>query len=313
MHTQNSTEKSAADRPANEIRPGIEDKFYYVIADGCINCGACAKACPAGAITAEGAKRHIDPAVCIDCGTCSAVCPTGAAHSLPVIRKSMDIAKIDPTKLYFNPGCALSLYMPELPDPMLRLLGGKFPEIRMHNICCRHDPKLEAGAVIVNNCAGCDRRFRSLYPGINTISYWEVLDSIENLALPDHSGLTVSIHDSCGYRHKPQVHRAIRNLLKKMNIEILESPFSGTSSVCCGDNFYGLVPNAQVEQRIQMRAKQMPCEDVVVYCIGCVRAMTAGGKKVHYLPELLFQKDTAPMEDSLDTYHFRLLTYIENH
>lgn len=114
--------------------------------------------------------------------------------------------------------------------------------MKFHNICCRHDPGLGAGSTIINNCAGCDRRFRSLYEGINTISYWEVLDSIPDLTLPDHNGLRASIHDSCGHRHKPQVHRAIRSLLTKMNIEIVEVPFSGTKSVCCGDNFYGAVP-----------------------------------------------------------------------
>lgn len=163
------------------------------------------------------------------------------------------------------------------------------------------------------NYAGCDRRFRSLYPGINTISIWEVLDGIEGLALPDHSGLTVSVHDSCGYRHKPQVHAAIRSLLRKMHIEIVEAEFSGTKSVCCGDNFYGYVPNEQVEARIRERAEQFPCENVVVTCIGCVRAMTSGGKTPLYLPDLLLGRASEAMPDTLDEYHGRLSAYIETH
>lgn len=185
--------------------------------------------------------------------------------------------------------------------------------VQFHNNCCRHDPKLEAGSVIINNCEGCDRRFRSLYEGISTISYWEVIDGIKGLPLPDHSGLTVSIHDSCGYRHKPQVHRAIRSLLQKMNIKIVEAEFCGTESVCCGDNFYGHVPNEQVEERIRMRAEQFPCQDVVVYCIGCVRAMTAGGKTPRYLPDLLFDRTAEAMSDILDEYHTKLVEYIERH
>ena len=113
---------------------------------------------------------------------------------------------------------------------------------------CRHDPCLPAGSVIINNCAGCDRRFRKLYEGISTITYWEV-------------------HDSCSFRCKPQVHEAIRSLLRKMNVTVVESEFSREKSICCGDNLYGHVPEAEVERFQKMRAAQMPCGDVVVTCI----------------------------------------------
>ena len=210
-------------------------------------------------------------------------------------------------------GCALSLYKPDVPEKMLKLLQEHLVNVELHSICCRHDPSLEPGSTIINNCAGCDRRFRSLYEGIYTISYWEVIDSIPDLPLPDYRGLKVSIHDSCGYRHKPQVHKAIRSLLAKMNIEIEETQFSGMESVCCGDNFYGTVPNEQVEERIRMRTEQFPCDDIVVYCIGCVRAMISGGKTPHYLPDLLLNRVGEPMLDTLDEYHSRLAEYIQKH
>lgn len=301
------------DIPAGPIEVGREDRFYYEIADACVMCGACEQACPVHAITHGQGKYQIAPGICIDCGTCSAVCPAGAARRTPYIRGSIAVDKIDMEKCYFDPGCALSLYKPDVPGLMLELLRQHFGNVKLHSICCRHDPHLEKGSTIINNCAGCDRRFRSLYEGIDTISYWEVIDGIPALPLPDHTGLTVSIHDSCGYRHKPQVHRAVRSLLRKMHIEIVEAEFSGTTSICCGDNFYGSVPNGQVEERIRMRAEQFPCDDVVVYCIGCVRAMFSGGKRPRYLPDLLLGKETGPMQDTLDGYHEKLMSYIEQH
>ena len=63
-----------------------------------------------------------------------------------------------------------------------------------------HDPELPAGAVIINNCAGCDRRFRSLYSGIDTISFWEVADSIEGIRLPDYGGIIMSVHEEISKR-----------------------------------------------------------------------------------------------------------------
>ncbi|MCI8455265.1 MAG: 4Fe-4S binding protein [Lachnospiraceae bacterium] len=295
------------------IRTGIEDKFSYTISDSCVMCGKCAEECPVNAIAKGCAKYEIDPQKCMDCGFCSAVCPVGAVLPAAGMRESIPIQDMEMSRCYFNPGCALSLYKPKVPKQMLRLLRENFGNIKLHDICCRNDPCLETGAVIINNCAGCDRRFRSLYEGIRTISYWEVIDGIVGLKLPDYTGLTVSVHDSCGYRHRPQVHRAVRSILKKMHIEIAEAGFSGTKSICCGDNLYGAVPNEQVKKRIQMRADQFPCRDVVVYCIGCVRSMKEGGRIPHYLPDLLFGHDTEPMPDTLDEYHSKLMHYIALH
>ena len=306
--------------PAEPIVKGREDTFWYVIGERCISCGQCAANCPAGAI-AEGDDRYlIDPARCIDCGTCSYVCPVQAAQPVckkeepatVCVRESISIGDIDTDTCYYNPGCALRAYKPDVPEQLLQLLRSGLGEIKRHQICCRHQPGLPDGSVIIGNCAGCDRRFRSLYPGIETISIWEVLDSFPSLPLPDYRGLTVSVHDSCAYRHKPQVHRAIRNLLRKMNITMDDAAFHGTTSICCGDNLYGHVPNAVVERRIQERVNQFPCENVVVYCIGCVRAVEFGGKKPLYMADLLLNRSTESMPDTLDEYHETLQTYIHS-
>lgn len=226
---------------------------------------------------------------------------------------SIDIWKIDMEKCYFNPGCAVCIYKPELPGRMLELLRRHFGDVKPHDICCHHDPRLPEGSTIINNCAGCDRRFRSEYKGIQTITYWEILDGLKDLKFPDHSGLTVSVHDSCSFRQKPQVHAAVRSILGKMNIQIVESEFSGTRSICCGDNFYSHIPDEEVAEFQKRRAAQMPCDDVVVYCIGCVRSMTVGGKNARYLADLLFDQKTEPMRNTLREYHGDLEDYIERH
>lgn len=226
---------------------------------------------------------------------------------------SINISLIDRGSCYFNPGCALSVYKQEAQDRILNILNEHFGSVKMHNICCHHDPKLPAGATIINNCAGCDRRFRSLYDGIETISLWEVLDTIKGLPLPDYSGMTVSVHDSCSYRPKPQVHRAVRSLLKKMNIEIVESEFSGNSSICCGDNFYPKLPIEKVNELQKKRAAQMPCQDVVVYCVSCIKSMAIGGKTPRHMVDLVLGEETQIQETRLDVYHKSVQDYIDVH
>ena len=50
----------------------------YKITSACVSCGACADACPAGAISQGDDQYVIDSAACLDCGSCSDTCPNGA-------------------------------------------------------------------------------------------------------------------------------------------------------------------------------------------------------------------------------------------
>lgn len=226
---------------------------------------------------------------------------------------SIPISEIDREDCWFNPGCAMSLYRPESVQKILNLLNETFGPVKLHSICCHHDPQLAHGSTIINNCAGCDRRFRSLYEGIQTISLWEILDSIDSLPLPVHTGLTVSVHDSCSYRPKPQVHEAVRSILRKMDIKIVDSQYSGTKSICCGDNFYPQLPIEKVTELQKKRAAQMPCQDVAVYCVSCIKSMAIGGKTPHHMVDLILNEKTEPQETRIDVYHDALNRYIEEH
>ena len=52
----------------------------FVINDGCVSCGACAGACPVGAISEGDGKYEIDADTCISCGACAGTCPVGAPN-----------------------------------------------------------------------------------------------------------------------------------------------------------------------------------------------------------------------------------------
>lgn len=216
-------------------------------------------------------------------------------------------------KQVYAPGCALLIYKPKLAKKVLEFLNKDFINIPEHLTCCRHEPKLESGTQVINTCAGCDRRYRELYKGISTISLWEILAQSNKFPFPDYNGIEMSIHDACPTRTEERVHSAIRILLRKMNIKIIEPQNTRTNALCCGDSFYGILPEEQVKEQMRKRSNDMPCDNVVVYCVSCVKAMYIGGKKPRYIIDLLFGEDTEIGIFEPNEWHDELQKFINVH
>lgn len=53
--------------------------YASIDADACVNCGICQKVCMYRAISEQGGKRVVDPAMCDGCGACALHCPKGCA------------------------------------------------------------------------------------------------------------------------------------------------------------------------------------------------------------------------------------------
>lgn len=216
-------------------------------------------------------------------------------------------------KRIFAPGCALSLYKPYLADKLHELLNNNFEEVDRLDICCRNLPVLEPGTQVINICPGCDRRYRENYTESTTISLWEVLAESCILQLPEYKGMKMSIIDACPTRSQERVLNAVRTLLKRMNIQLIEPEKSGSKGSCCGDSFWGVLPVEQVKEKMIQRASEMPVDDVVVYCVSCCKSVFIGGRKPHYLIDLLFAEDTVPKTFEPAEWHKELDEYIKEH
>ncbi len=216
-------------------------------------------------------------------------------------------------KKLFAPGCALMLYKPYLAEELLNVLDREFGPCSMFDKCCRHIPALPPGTEMINVCPGCDRRYRKNYTESSTVSVWELMAKSSAFPFPDHGGREMTILDACPTRDQARVHDAVRAVLKKMKVKIIEPPLTRTRSTCCGDSFYGEVPKERVQALMKKKASEMPAEEIAVYCVSCSKAMFVGSKKPRYMIDLIFNEETIPMTTDPDEWHRELDRYIESH
>lgn len=216
-------------------------------------------------------------------------------------------------KRVFAPGCALMLYKPEIAERIHLLLNEKLGNMEMLMTCCHHDPQLKELTEIINICPGCNKRFENDYENTSTISIWEILADNEFIELPDYQGKKMSIIDACPTRNQEKIQTAIRKVISRMNITLVEPVNTRAKSTCCGDSFYGLIPVEKVKEQMIKRTSEMPVDEIIVYCVSCIKSVYIGGKKPRYLIDLLFAQETFPKTYEPEEWHKELELYMEKH
>jgi len=212
-------------------------------------------------------------------------------------------------KRVFAPGCALMLYKPDLAERLHEILIKNLGNMELWLPCCKRDPHFNSATEVINICPGCDKRFRLNYKNSFTISLWEILAQGDFFTFPNYQGKSMSIIDACPTRDQERVHIAIRTLLIRMNVSLMEPENTKTKSICCGDSFWGEIPTEDVKKQMVKRTARMPVEDVVVYCVSCTKSVFIGGKTPRYMIDLLFGEKTIPKTLEPDQWHQELDEY----
>ena len=105
--------------------------------------------------------------------------------------------------------------------------------------CCRpNHTKLAANdtaIVVCNNCA----LIIDENTDANIEFLWEVIDRDPDFPFPDYGGERMTLQDCWIAFDRPAAHEAVRSLLRKMNVQVVELPENRESSKFC-------VPNARI-------------------------------------------------------------------
>lgn len=212
-------------------------------------------------------------------------------------------------KMVYAPGCALLCYKPHLAEKLGKVIAELYGDVDLQQVCCFDRPALDEGTHIITPCSTCIRQYEQNYPQCTTEFFLKTLRQSESFPFPDYGGIRMTIQDTCAARTQPEHLETVRRLLGRMNIELVEPEKTGARAKCCGQVFYGKLPNEKVAALMRSRADEMPVEDVVVYCASCIMSMTVGGKKPRYLLDLLFGEPTAMADAAIEPWNGKLLAF----
>lgn len=179
--------------------------------------------------------------------------------------------------------------------------------------CCRPGHKsLTDEDTAVTICQSCSAIIRENVPESKEISLWEILDKDKDFPWPDFKGEKITIQDCWRARDKKSLHDAVRSIMKKMNIEIVELEENYEKSEFCGVFRYNPMREGNVkiapkyfidemegklefhteeeqQKLMEEHSKLYTTERIVCYCNSCLRGVTQGGANGVHLIDLIMQ------------------------
>lgn len=206
---------------------------------------------------------------------------------------------------YF-PSCNFNAMCPETAKKIAAYLTPRMPE----TVCCRLDKNAYAADDVgIYLCQAC-REVMTENLHVGTLSLWEYIDADESFRFPDYSGFKATVQDCWRDREHPEVHNAVRSLLRKMNVEFADIEGEAREkSRFCGDLHYEpqrpeniaiveeyaakgeplfKAPPEVMAQLMREQAEKITTEWVVTDCNRCTRTLRAGGANAVHLAELVF-------------------------
>jgi uncharacterized membrane protein YdjX (TVP38/TMEM64 family)/Fe-S oxidoreductase len=212
----------------------------------------------------------------------------------------------------FFPGCSLPGSRPEQTLTAFEILQQRVPNVGIVLDCCTkpsHDLGredyfqamfaemkqflLEQGIrKVLVACPNCDMVFSQYAEELETQSLYQFLDAAE---LPETAAVsaTVNIHDPCVSRDSAGNHSAVRSLVEKQGLQIVETAHTRETTLCCGEGgAVGCIAPDFAHSWGKLHAAEAAGSRTVTYCAGCAHTLGKHGPTNHLL-DLLFSPQEA--------------------
>lgn len=209
---------------------------------------------------------------------------------------------------YYYPSCKFTAALPEVSKAASSMVEERYGMTVMG--CCRPNHlTMTAEDTAVTICNTCSAICEEDSPAQVT-SIWEVIDRDPDFPFPDYHGEVMTLQDCWRCHDRRAEQEAVRSLLRKMNIQIVELPENFEKTRFCGITLHiplpksngdlapkrfieladGMfVPKSPEEQERLMKAHcaAITTNKVVCYCTSCRAGILKGGKEAPHLMALL--------------------------
>ena len=140
---------------------------------------------------------------------------------------------------YYFPSCKFTQMRPETSEKVKRFMASK--GVRVVG-CCRPGHKALSGwnDIAITICETCSIIIGENRPAAKVISLYEFIDSLPDFPFPDYKGERITLQDCYRAKAKETEKAAVRSVLRKMNVEIVE--LSGTEEEINFDGSFLLGP-----------------------------------------------------------------------
>lgn len=167
------------------------------------------------------------------------------------------------------------------------------------------------GDTVYSICHNCTAVLRETKPEVELKSIWELIDADPSFALPDMKGTAMFVQDCWRSNTEAAEQDAVRSILRKMNVEILEQEENREATDFCGYSLYQPQPKrnpvmaphrfvelaqgkfqehteAQKQQLMSDYCARFGSTKVLCYCHYCLAGLKMGGANAAHLAQLLF-------------------------
>ena len=193
----------------------------------------------------------------------------------------------------------------------------QFEEVMAPSVCEQwkatpHYIPFEPNTTMISICHNCTAVFQESHPDINVLSLWEfILQHDADFHYPDYGCERMTIQD-CWRQYDNQAEQAaVRELLRRMNIEVVEMAENREHTRFCGTSLYRPAPprnlkmapkrfvedaegmfvthtEEEQKQLMEEHCQQYQTKKVVAYCHYCTEGLRLVGQPHYHIAELLF-------------------------
>lgn len=225
---------------------------------------------------------------------------------MPTERSGMGMSVI-----YF-PSCKFTAKYPQISQKIKNYLKDRHSaEIAG---CCKPSlNKITDRDTVVYVCNTCAAFFNESTRAAKVISLWELLLEDTDFQYPHYTDKTLTVQDCWRVYDNRAQQEAVRQILRGMNVEVVELKENFEKTRFCGYSLYEPLPahygelapkrlsadaeaggffrtRSQLEKEILMKRHcgEVTTPEVVCCCVACVNGIALGGKNGVHLAEMVF-------------------------